>query len=212
MRRLDAQPLSLSDRLYALKELFEACLPLLWRGAGIESDRALRGLWRELHEACKLLAQACAARRAGRFGDGGLLRQALGLALCSGWRLQRGHALGYAPLFPGFWQDCHRLFAEARRRGWEGRIALDGQPPLGPATGRCCCWASRRATGWTRAASRGCWTGPRPMAGIAPGGPPKSGVEVEGWLVSSEADSPGASPPSPRLRRLAATGGRMPPT
>ncbi|WP_140411140.1 hypothetical protein [Chromobacterium violaceum] len=192
LRRLDAQPLSLSDRLYALKELFEACLPLLWRGAGIESDRALRGLWRELHEACKLLAQACAARRAGRFGDGGLLRQALGLALCSGWRLQRGHALGYAPLFPGFWQDCHRLFAEARRRGWEGRIAIDGQPPLGA------CYRQMLLLGITSSnrldPRRQSWLldwaaahGPA----LRLEGPPKSGVEVEGWLVSSEADSPG---------------------
>ncbi|MEO9455500.1 hypothetical protein [Chromobacterium phragmitis] len=86
LRRLDEMPLSLADRLHALKAVYEACQPLLWRGGGADSDVLLRGLWRELHEACKLLAQACAARRAGRFGDGGLLRQALGvIGRCCCW-------------------------------------------------------------------------------------------------------------------------------
>ncbi|SUX30079.1 hypothetical protein [Chromobacterium vaccinii] len=192
LRRLDEQPLSLADRLHALRALFEACLPLMWRGAGTESDRALRGLWRELHEACKLLAQACAARRAGRFSDGGLLRQALGLALGSAWQLQRGHALGYAPLFPGFWQDSHQLFAEARRRGWEGRVAIDGQPSLGAGYRQMLLLGitSSNRLDPARQSLLLDWIVGHGQA-LRLEGPPKSGVEVEGWLVSAEADSPG---------------------
>ncbi|AXE30928.1 hypothetical protein DK842_14160 [Chromobacterium phragmitis] len=186
LRRLDEMPLSLADRLHALKAVYEACQPLLWRGGGADSDVLLRGLWRELHEACKLLAQACAARRAGRFGDGGLLRQALGMALGSGWRLQCGHMLGYAPLFPGFWQDCHQLFAEARRQGWEGQ----------PAPGAC--YRQMLLLGITssnrldpmRQRQLLDWVESHGQA-LRLVGPPKRGEGAEAWLVSLEADSPG---------------------
>lgn len=91
--------------------------------AGLHSARQLLRQW---HEQCKLLAQAFSAQEASRFASSRPRQEALQLALASGYDLLALHARSYAPLYKGFWRDCHHLYAHALSQGWEGRQAGSG--------------------------------------------------------------------------------------
>ncbi|WP_158300900.1 hypothetical protein [Chromobacterium sp. ATCC 53434] len=121
LRQLEPDPL---PYLSALRILFDAAAALPSRAAAGEEARRW---WLWLHEECARLAAAdggLPARRDGRW-------LASALALASGWRLAGLCALRYAPLPAGFWQGCHRVFADARAQRWYTRLPAEGLASAG---------------------------------------------------------------------------------
>ncbi|WP_434629376.1 hypothetical protein [Chromobacterium sp. CV08] len=121
LRQLEPEPLR---HLSALRMLFDAAAALPSRASA--GDEARRW-WQWLHEECKRLASVdggLPARRDGRW-------LASALALASGWRLAGLCALCYAPLPAGFWQGCHRVFADTRAQRWYTRLPAEGLASAG---------------------------------------------------------------------------------
>ncbi|WP_146056866.1 hypothetical protein [Chromobacterium alticapitis] len=115
LRRLPDAPLDAQDRLSVMRALSLAMLRLPERDAGA----ALRRVWEDLHRESKALAFASAGPTAEAALGRKLRQQAIELALASAWRLARLLLADYAAWPPGFWRDCHQLYAEARQLGVE---------------------------------------------------------------------------------------------
>ncbi|OHX14211.1 hypothetical protein BI347_12385 [Chromobacterium sphagni] len=192
--RLEDRPMSLADRQAGLRILNDACCVLQRRGdaAGGSHGAALRRLWRRLHEDCKLLARAGSGQSFGLFGNSKPQQEALALAMSSGWHLLRVHTLSYAPLFAGFWLDCHQLFAEVRGRGWEHRAPGGDQVALGAWYRRLLLLGMSSSNRLDPLRQRLLldWTGEHGQA-LRLEALARRPDEVPCWLVMADADSPG---------------------
>lgn len=131
-----------AERMYRLGEVStraKTLLPELWmmvRQCQMSTAAARRAAqlsqhlaWR-LHVAYKRAAVDL-SREAGRFFNRRPALRAVAAALLSAWQMLCLYVRTYTPVPPGFWHDCHRMFAYVLRQGWTGRRVARGEVRLG---------------------------------------------------------------------------------